>query len=263
MKKLLVLFSFSFIVFNLFSYEDSDAHKRDSIRFSGLSFSNITSVDSGATKNEQLFGWHTSAIKERRWGDLYTKFGIMYNISAEDSNGVIGIPFPLQEEIDDLDSDTLYFPTKRGYAFRPKISETTEMVLVPSIGVGFLWTDIEYETNNTSSSEYTMYEGYMIGFDMSIGFDVSMMHRFSNMYLRYGVEVNMPLFQLTASRMKKQESEDGVYYGSALKASSNDFIGIDDVFKFEASPYIAIGFRLNTKYDGWFEVEEIESIAVR
>ncbi len=259
MKKGIVLILLIFCVAGIFS-QDHDSNGTN-IVFSGLAFSNITSVDSGNTKNEQLFGWTTSTIRERSWGDTYSKFGILYNFSAQSTNGVIGIPFPAGEKILDLDTDALYFPTRQGYAFRPQIAENTEVVLIPSLGVSFFWNDVEYNTDN--GNDKTKYSGYLLGVDLSLAFDVSMMHSFSNTYVRYGIELNVPMFQLSASRMKKEISQDGFYYDKPLRAESNDFISLVDIFKLEASPYIAIGIKFKSKRPDWYYEPEIETVAIQ
>ncbi len=260
MKKTILLCVFLLCTAGLFSQQWESNKTNAFIHFSGVSFSNVTSFDSDEIENEQLLGWTASTIREKDWGNLYSKFGIMYNFSAQNEKGVIGIPFPNASKPANLNSDNLYIPTRRGYAFRPKIDENTEILLIPSLGLGFLWTGVDYKLIDPSDTmNQTKYTGYTFGFDFSLGFDVSMMHNFSNMYLRYGIELNVPVFQLSTSHMRKSESSDGgVYYGDTQRASSNNFIGVTDVFKLEASPYIAIGFRFRRGQTNGFDDLEIE-----
>ncbi len=240
-------------------YADGYSGRKEEIQFFGLTFSNLTSVNSGATDNDQLFGAHLSTLRLRSRGGSYSEFGFLYNYSARDTDGVIGIPFPANEKVQDLESDTISFPSRRGYVFRLVREESFEFHLIPSLGASFFWTDIDYNTDESVEPDIkkTRYEGYMVGIDFRLGFDIAMMHRFDNVYVRYGIELDFPLMQFSASRMKKEESKDGIYYADPLRAYSNDFISVADVFKLGTTPYVAIGFRFNdSRWDIFDDVQD-------
>ncbi len=260
MKKIFFIIVFFVIMFqNSLLFSQSDTKREEDIHFMGFSFANVTSVSQSNVDNEQLYGLYTSNLTLKNRGSEYSRFGIMYNYSAQDAKGIIGIPFPEGKELLGLESETLTVPLRHGWVFRPVKSPEFDLLLIPAIGTSFFLTDIEFNTEEESGEEkFTKYSGYMIGLDMSLAFDVSMLHRFSNIYLRYGVELNFPMLQFSASRMTKESGSDGVYYGNLQKASSDDFLSVVDVFKFEASPYIAIGFRSFSNFfdDPFDEIED-------
>ncbi len=273
MKKLVFIAMFIASVTLLFSLPgDTDETKLRTVQFSGLAFSNITTFDSGRSDNDQLFGWYTSTLKERPWGETHSKFAIMYNFSAQNTDGVIGIPFPQGETIQNLNSNSLYFPTQRGYTFSSTVSDNAEFLITPTIGFGVFWTLLDYNTTELITApdpadpdvlQYSEYTGYMLGFDMGLGLDIAMIHKFSDVYFRYGLELNIPMFQLSTSRMTKNISDDGVYYGQDLKAKSkHDFYSIADIFKFEVTPYISIGILVDSVFDSfYFESSKEEEVA--
>lgn len=137
--------------------------------------------------------------------------------------------------VSNMDSHFFYIPLRIGYPIFFDINEATRFLLIPSMAFDIDIFNAKFSQNMLGYKVNYELSGWGYSFGMSL--NLGMQHKLGKVYLRYGVDFDMPFFSMLIVDVKYS----GYIRGSS---SGSEFIPISDVFTLTTSPYISVGFKI-------------------
>ena len=195
----------------------------DTYMYFGANYSNTVSTQENDTVNHAVGVNYTVLFDWGNFKGLYLGVGLNYdftNYDLPDSVKNLGIS--------DFKQSFFVLPMRVGYPLIFDLSESTRLLLIPSLALDFTFLDAKCSVSGVDCTVSGF--GEQIGLSVNLG----MQHRLNKAYLRYGVDFDLPFMiamTLTAKR-------------SAYSYTDGVFDTISDYVALTSSPYVCLGFKL-------------------
>lgn len=198
----------------------------DVYMFWGGNYSNTVTTKSDDTANHAVGINYTVLFDWGKFRGLYLGIGLNYDFTdykLPDSAKKLGVSNYKQTFIS--------LPLRVGYPFIFDLSVNSRLLLIPSLALDFTFLGASF---SSGSSDFDI-SGY--GEQVGLSLNVGMKHKLNKMYLRYGVDFDLP-FLIAMNLTLKSSKYSSVRYTDGVFDTISDYVALT------TSPYVCLGFKL-------------------